>query len=73
MYQNPLINNIHARMIFYEGAWRIENIDPRIGTFVNDKPILDEVKVLSNALAFNSIITSTNIISPNNDYTKKVR
>ena len=43
IYKNPLINTTHVRMILYNGAWRIENLDLKIGTFVGI--IIDELEI----------------------------
>ena len=47
IFKNPLVNPTHVRMIFYNGAWRIENLDLKIGTFVNEKPVTS-VQEISN-------------------------
>ena len=47
-YNNKLVANIHARIYSYDGRWRIENFDPNFGTFVNNKPVGNGGKILSN-------------------------
>lgn len=47
-YMNPLVKNKHARIYFYNGRCYIENFDLIFGTFVNNKPIHRETKILFN-------------------------
>lgn len=47
-YDNVLVSDVHARFFYLNGLWTIENIDKKIGTFINDVSIKDEVKTLQN-------------------------
>lgn len=47
-YDNPLVCKTQARVFFFNGIWSIENYDRKFNTFVNDKPISDSIKMLSN-------------------------
>lgn len=48
LYTNPLVNEIHAKIYFYNGRCYIENYDFNFGTYVNDKLINKEIKILFN-------------------------
>ena len=48
IYKNGLVAKKQARIIFNNGRWMIENIDTRIGTFVNSTPVSRTTRVLLN-------------------------
>jgi len=47
-YNNRLIAGKHARIFFYAGEWRVENLDSNFGTFVNNRIIEGKEKILFN-------------------------
>ena len=48
IYNNILIGETHSKIFYSENKWMIENLDLRIGTFVNNKPILNKPQALNN-------------------------
>ena len=48
VYKNNMVSDTHARIILNNGRWIIENLDNEFGTFVNNRPVLNASKVLSN-------------------------
>lgn len=48
VYDNPLVSQVHAKIYFLNGIWWIKNYDNRFKTIVNDIPISDIPKMLSN-------------------------
>ena len=48
VYNNPLIKDIHAKLVKFKGKWIIENYDEQYGIFVNDFPVYDNTKNVFN-------------------------
>ena len=48
VYNNKLVSNIHARIIFDDNTWVLENFDKKFGTYVNNKIVTNETKKLEN-------------------------
>lgn len=48
IYNNALLLNVHARILQNNGRWVIENFDSRYAIFVNNLPVYDNAKILSN-------------------------
>ena len=47
-YNNNAISNIHAKLIYDNGKWILENLDKKIGTYVNGTPVNKDIRVLLN-------------------------
>jgi len=47
-YKNKFVEDRHARIFFYDGRWRIEDLNSRLGTFVNSRIIEGKEKILFN-------------------------
>lgn len=48
-YNNILVSDVHARIFSMNGKWMIENIDKKIGTFVNGTRVNDDgAQILQN-------------------------
>lgn len=47
-YKNPLVKRKHARIFFSNGQLMLENFDNTFGTFVNDNPVTQKLKLLFN-------------------------
>lgn len=43
LYNNALVSNIHAKMLFINGRWMIQNCDKKYGVMVNGKLIRKEI------------------------------
>ena len=48
IYKNDLVSKVHAKISYSNGRWIIENKDKKIGTFVNDRPVSKDIRVLLN-------------------------
>lgn len=81
IYNTRFVADRHAKIMFNNGRWLIENFDKKFGTFVNGMPVLNETKVLANGdvifIMGLKIILMGNIIYINNpkfgiNYNKKV-
>ncbi len=48
VYTNKFVSNRHAKILYNNGRWIIENLDKKFGTFVNDSPVLNQTTVLEN-------------------------
>lgn len=48
VYNNEFVSQIHAKLYFSNGKFILENCDTKFGTFVNNKPILNEACHLLN-------------------------
>ena len=48
VYKNPLVNQSHARIFFSNGKLMLENFDKAYGTFVNNNPVTQKLKLLFN-------------------------
>lgn len=48
LYNNELVSSIHAKLYFNNGNFILENYDMNFGTFINNKPVLDDNVALSN-------------------------
>ena len=48
LYKNPLVKQKHARIFFSNGKLMIENFDNTFGTFVNNNPVTQKLKLLFN-------------------------
>ncbi len=48
IYKHQLLAKTHARIFLYNDKWVIENLDKRIGTFVNNKVVKEYTKTLEN-------------------------
>ena len=48
VYNNEFVSDIHAKLYFNNGNFIIENYDANFGTFVNNKPVLNDGTSLSN-------------------------
>ena len=48
IYKSDLVSNTHSKMTYYNGKWMIENLDSKFGTFINDRPVLDNGTLLKN-------------------------
>lgn len=81
VYDNPIIGKTHAKIFFLNGVYWINNCNKVFNTFVNGKPIYDEMKMLNNGdvisiMGFSIIIMNKDIfinnplkkVSCNNDY-----
>lgn len=69
-YKNPLIRNKHARIFYSNGKLMLEKIDQNYGMFINNKPILNNTKLLFNGdvifiLGLKIIIIGKNIFINN--------
>ena len=47
-YDIPLLCKTHAKILFINGIWSIENCDKRYCIYVNNEPVYDTVKILDN-------------------------
>ena len=47
-YNNALVADTHAKIIYNNGRWALENFDAKLGTFVNDSSVFSENKLLQN-------------------------
>lgn len=48
IYENNLVSRIHAKLTYARGRWIIENIDKKVGTFVNGIQVKRDIRVLLN-------------------------
>lgn len=48
VYKDKLVKDIHARIIFRNGRWHIENYDTVFGTFINDEFLDEKSEVIEN-------------------------
>ena len=48
VYRNNAISKVHAKLSFDNGKWIIENIDRKVGTYVNGSPVNKDIRVLLN-------------------------
>ena len=48
IYKNALVSDIHTRIVKNGQNWTLENIDKRIGTYVNNKIVYDKITNLQN-------------------------
>ena len=48
IYDNILVRDLHAKIVFNNGRWIIENYDTKLGTFVNGTPVFKNTRVLRN-------------------------
>ena len=48
VYNNPLIKDLHAKIVKFKGKWTIENYDSEYGIFVNDFPVYKNTKNIFN-------------------------
>ena len=47
-YNNVLVSDVHARIFRMNGRWGLENLDKKIGTFVNGIQVNEKEKILQN-------------------------
>ena len=47
-YKDQFVSRIHAKMIFNNGRWELNNLDDNFGTFVNNIPVLEQGIQLAN-------------------------
>lgn len=47
-YDNVLVSNAHAKIFRMGGRWVLENLDQRIGTFINGKIVNEKENILQN-------------------------
>ncbi len=47
-YANNLVSDIHAKIVFNNGRWILENYDKKYGTFLNEELVYDRTKFLFN-------------------------
>lgn len=48
IYNNPLISDLHAKIFYSNGKLMVENYDIKYGTFLNNNPITNKLKLLFN-------------------------
>ena len=48
IYNNVLVSKEHARLLYKNSNWYIKNLDYKLGTFVNNRPIQGEVFKIHN-------------------------
>ena len=48
IYKNEAVSNLHAKLSLDNGKWILENVDKKIGTYVNGTPVNKDIRVLLN-------------------------
>lgn len=48
VYKDDLVSKIHAKIFYTNGRWKIENLDNKFGTFVNNRPVGNNGTLLFN-------------------------
>ena len=84
-YDNVLVSDVHARIFRMSGRWVLENLDKKVGTFVNGIRVEENEKILQNGdviyiiglkivILENSIFINNplNEVSYNGEFFKKI-